>query len=382
MKSVTLPAGKYKLEAWGASGGGRNPGKGGYSAGTVTFANETTVYIVAGQSAGTYNGGGIGCHGYGGGATHFATANGELAALSNNKNSVLLVAGGGAGGSSGAGGAGGGANQSGTTGGNGCGTKGEGATVSGPGNAYFSGSFGKGGSNSGWNTCGGGGGLYGGGGSYESYSRNDDDDAGAGGGSGFASPSLTDVSGITGEHSGNGYAKITVIEAHTDYDPDKVFDLVKKATGNNYSLIPNSASASTTAMYARSTARPLMSCSARNRIIRQLTERLDITMLAMRSVMMHVIMMSCIKRVQSRQMQENRERPSHWNLEISSCLITIFIFTSQTVAIFMSQMIMESPRPNSGREKDMRIIMTARSGPGRNGSNFRLLYFIIGPLME
>lgn len=240
VKSVTLPAGKYKLEAWGASGGGRNPGKGGYSAGTVTFANETTVYIVAGQSAGTYNGGGIGCHGYGGGATHFATANGELAALSNNKNSVLLVAGGGAGGSSGAGGAGGGANQSGTTGGDGCGTKGEGATVSGPGNAYFSGSFGKGGSNSGWNTCGGGGGLYGGGGSYESYSRNDDDDAGAGGGSGYASSSLTDVSGITGEHSGNGYAKITVIEAHTDYDPDKVFDLVKKATGNNYSLIPDS----------------------------------------------------------------------------------------------------------------------------------------------
>lgn len=240
VKSITLPAGKYKLEAWGASGGGRNPGKGGYSTGTVTFNSETTVYIVVGQSAGAYNGGGIGCHGYGGGATHFATANGELAALSDNKNSVLLVAGGGAGGSSGAGGAGGGANQSGTTGGDGCGTKGEGATVSGPGNAYFSGAFGKGGSNSGWNTCGGGGGLYGGGGSYESYSRNDDDDAGAGGGSGFASPSLTDVSGITGEHSGNGYAKITVIEAHTDYDPDKVFDLVKKAVGNNYSQIPDS----------------------------------------------------------------------------------------------------------------------------------------------
>ena len=240
VKSITLPAGKYKLEAWGASGGGRNPGKGGYSTGTVTFNSETTVYIVVGQSAGAYNGGGIGCHGYGGGATHFATANGELAALSDNKNSVLLVAGGGAGGSSGAGGAGGGANQSGTSGGDGCGTKGEGATVSGPGNAYFSGAFGKGGSNSGWNTCGGGGGLYGGGGSYESYSRNDDDDAGAGGGSGFASSSLTDVSGITGEHSGNGYAKITVIEAHTDYDPDKVFDLVKKAAGNNYSLIPDS----------------------------------------------------------------------------------------------------------------------------------------------
>lgn len=51
---------------------------------------------------------------------------------------------------------------------------------------------------------------------------------------------MTDVSGITGEHSGNGYAKITVIEAHTDYDPDKVFDLVKKAVGNNYSQIPDS----------------------------------------------------------------------------------------------------------------------------------------------
>lgn len=201
---------------------------------SVTFGTDS------GGAGGGWYGGYVTNANNGGGATHFATANGELAALSNNKNSVLLVAGGGAGGSSGAGGAGGGANQSGTTGGNGCGTKGEGATVSGPGNAYFSGSFGKGGSNSGWNTCGGGGGLYGGGGSYESYSRNDDDDAGAGGGSGFASPSLTDVSGITGEHSGNGYAKITVIEAHTDYDPDKVFDLVKKAVGNNYSQIPDS----------------------------------------------------------------------------------------------------------------------------------------------
>ena len=151
-----------------------------------------------------------------------------------------FVAGGGAGGSSGAGGAGGGANQSGTTGGNGCGTKGEGATVSRPEMLISADHLEKRRIEFRLEYLWRGGGLYGGGGSYESYSRNDDDDAGAGGGSGFASPSLTDVSGITGEHSGNGYAKITVIEAHTDYDPDKVFDLVKKATGNNYSLIPNS----------------------------------------------------------------------------------------------------------------------------------------------
>lgn len=170
----------------------------------------------------------------------------------------------------------------------------------------------------------GGGGLYGGGGSYESYSRNDDDDAGAGGGSGYASSSLTDVSGITGEHSGNGYAKITVIEAHTDYDPDKVFDLVKKATGNNYSLIPDSVTTD-----GHTIINPFWSCQciydghvctkhckttyvlqckephhkAVNGKIGHYDAGNEICYDACHNDELH-------KRVQSRQMQENRERPS------------------------------------------------------------------------
>ena len=92
VKSVTLPAGKYKLEAWGASGGnsqhGAGGGKGGYSTGVVTFNSETTVYIAVGQAEGAFNGGGYGYSSdgtYGGGATSIATANGQLSALANNK---------------------------------------------------------------------------------------------------------------------------------------------------------------------------------------------------------------------------------------------------------------------------------------------------------
>ncbi|MFR5115863.1 MAG: hypothetical protein ACLTDV_01710 [Eubacterium sp.] len=70
---VLPSAGKYKLEAWEHPVEAETLERVDIPAGTVTFANETTVYIVAGRSAGTYNGGGIGCHGYGGGATHFAT---------------------------------------------------------------------------------------------------------------------------------------------------------------------------------------------------------------------------------------------------------------------------------------------------------------------
>ena len=251
VKSITLPAGKYKLEAWGASGGnsqhGAGGGKGGYSTGVVTFNSETTVYIAVGQAEGAFNGGGYGYSSdgtYGGGATSIATANGQLSALANNKNSVLLVAGGGGSGgcTSWNGGAGGGANQNGQQGygGSSYGAGGYGGTttVSSQNNGSYGAGFGQGGSSSsGYYGSGGGGGGYYGGSAGENQSGGG---TAGGGGSGYASSSLTDVSGITGEHSGNGYAKITVIEAHTDYDPDKVFDLVKKATGNNYSLIPDS----------------------------------------------------------------------------------------------------------------------------------------------
>ena len=52
--SVTLPAGVYTLETWGAQGGYRSSstygGKGGYSKGTITLQDPTNVHIYAGGS--------------------------------------------------------------------------------------------------------------------------------------------------------------------------------------------------------------------------------------------------------------------------------------------------------------------------------------------
>ena len=83
-KSVTLPAGQYQLECWGARGGrgpdgsgnnassNANYGRGGYSKGILTLKSKTTVYLYAGgigadvtgksatAYAGGFNGGGNG----------------------------------------------------------------------------------------------------------------------------------------------------------------------------------------------------------------------------------------------------------------------------------------------------------------------------------
>ena len=108
--------GIYKIETWGAQGGGDDThpgGKGGYSSGIVSLNTNETIYTVVGgrgkmtstQTAetvlGGYNGGGNAFGhtdkyvGSGGGATHIAKTNGELSKL--NKSSILLVAGGGGG---------------------------------------------------------------------------------------------------------------------------------------------------------------------------------------------------------------------------------------------------------------------------------------------
>ena len=46
-KTITLPAGTYKLEVWGAMGGYRSSatyaGKGGYSVGTLTLTDKSTT---------------------------------------------------------------------------------------------------------------------------------------------------------------------------------------------------------------------------------------------------------------------------------------------------------------------------------------------------
>ena len=195
-------AGVYKLETWGAQGGGSNGGYGSYSKGEIFLASGETLYInVGGQGkkyAGGYNGGGTGGLGEdqwaygGGGATHIATSSGKLSTLEDNKDSIIIVAG--------AGGGGGGYNSE-AIGGAGGGYKGNngydsyvnsneaytgtGATQSSGGYAYwcssdYTGSFGKGSNycDSGYGGAGGGAGYYGGGGSNRGH-------GGGGGGSGY-----------------------------------------------------------------------------------------------------------------------------------------------------------------------------------------------------
>ena len=210
VQQVTLPAGRYKLEVWGAQGGddGSIGGLGGYAVGNLTLSSTDTLYIVVGGEGGNYNnptggynGGGAGgtYHEYrygagGGGATHIALRSGLLSSLSSYRSDILLVAGGGGGADgNGAGGGTGGGTSGGSSGGSG-GTQSSG---------YSFGIGAQGGSNAG----GGGGGWYGG-------QRGDSVD-GAGGGSGYVNTSkLTGTSMSNGVQSGNGCARITNLDHH------------------------------------------------------------------------------------------------------------------------------------------------------------------------
>lgn len=119
-KTITEP-GYYKLEVWGASGGGTGDGVqfgyGGYSTGIIYLNSNQTLHINvggAGQTvttatskiAGGYNGGGTAYSGdsygtnnfgSGGGATHIATQSGVLSSFESTIENILIVAGGGAG---------------------------------------------------------------------------------------------------------------------------------------------------------------------------------------------------------------------------------------------------------------------------------------------
>ena len=96
-------SGYYKLEAWGAQGGGNNGGYGGYSVGII-YLNETNkIYINVGgtttNGTGGYNGGGTvtgNLYG-GGGATHISNVSGVLSSFSSTKEKIIIVAGGGGG---------------------------------------------------------------------------------------------------------------------------------------------------------------------------------------------------------------------------------------------------------------------------------------------
>lgn len=281
VKSVILPKGQYQLECWGAQGGnGTNNtslpgGKGGYSKGIITLNKKTNLYLYTGgqglngttynsngaTTVGGFNGGGsttsVNGRGSGGGGTDIRIAVDSLYAR-------VLVAGGGSGSSgygSSAGFAGGGIsgktynNQDSSNGGSWYGGGGS-QTQGGAANTSYSnfataGSFGQGGNyNSGPNTycgSGGGGGWYGGGGAIGV----------GGGGSGYMYTSssasyypsgcllnssyyLTNATILAGNaafisptgisetgHAGNGYIRITVIEASSG-------NTLVKTTSNNW----------------------------------------------------------------------------------------------------------------------------------------------------
>lgn len=265
MKSIILPKGQYKLECWGAQGGSYNTaypgGKGGYSAGTLILSNKTIFYLYVGGQGNNYNsdsskgttvggfngGGAVTSYGYrssGGGGTDIRLKNDSLYAR-------VIVAGGGGGASPNyitwPGGVGGGItgfgyNNSNTTntqyGGVG-GTQTAGGAKGTATNYGANGSFGQGGN---YNTAnssytsygsGGGGGWYGGGsaagigggGSGYMYTSSSASYYPSGcllnssyylanattlaGNAAFTSPTGTSETG----HAGNGYIRITVIEA-------------------------------------------------------------------------------------------------------------------------------------------------------------------------
>lgn len=247
-KSITLPAGTYKLECWGSRGGGQQDGNsnaglggmGGYSYGVLTLRTTTTLYCYSGGigaigysalSKGGFNGGGSawgssntepGCGG--GGASDIRIGSTSLYAR-------VIVAGGG----------GGGGEDSGDTGGYGGGASGGSAGAAG-GSQTSGGDFGQG--RHAYDGGGGGGGWYGGltasNLTSPPTSAPGTDNNGGGGGSGYIYTSstasnypsgcqlnsnyyLTSASTITGNtsftsptgssetgHSDNGYIRITI----------------------------------------------------------------------------------------------------------------------------------------------------------------------------
>ena len=120
---VAPVTGVYKLETWGAQGGGDSTyigGYGSYSIGNVTLSVGKKLYLNVGGKGGycsgnlcttkaTYNGGGscktlshdkagaVSTCGSGGGAAHIAMTTGLLATLENKIDNILIVSGGGGG---------------------------------------------------------------------------------------------------------------------------------------------------------------------------------------------------------------------------------------------------------------------------------------------
>lgn len=208
VQTKTLKPGTYTIECWGGQGGTYSSyigGYGGYSKGTITLTEATTVYISvggAGSSSSTaagFNGGGTGISSGrgGGGAT-------DVRIGQNSLYSRVIVAGGGGGAGvtsananpcgCGGGEYGGDGYYNDTTGSytigqNRCGGS---ASQTAGGKTWSTSTqatFGQGGNASGYSCGGGGGGWYGGGGAYDNDS--DSDGRWGGGGSGYVYTSST-----------------------------------------------------------------------------------------------------------------------------------------------------------------------------------------------
>ena len=228
-----LATGKYKLEVWGAQGGGSgnsSGGNGGYSYGEKNLTAGDVIYVCVGGvggngsinasslTAGGLNGGGAGGNsdsgaysgGGGGGGTDIRIGGNTLA-------DRKIIAGGGGGATATT------TNANGFTGGSGGNTSGTagsgdssynvgqpGTQTSGGIGAGGSGSLGQGGNGIKRDTYegggGGGGGYYGGGGGNSGCGA----DGSGGGGSGYTT-GLSNPSMLTGNNSGNGKAKITLM---------------------------------------------------------------------------------------------------------------------------------------------------------------------------
>lgn len=247
VQSKTLKPGTYTIECWGGQGGTYSSyigGYGGYSKGTITLTEATTVYISvggAGSSSSTtagFNGGGTGISfGRGGGG---AT---DVRIGKNSLYSRVIVAGGGGGAGvtsananpcgCGGGEYGGDGYYNDTTGSYTIGQDrcGGSASQTAGGKTWSTSTqatFGQGGNASGYSSGGGGGGWYGGGGAYDNDS--DSDGRWGGGGSGYVYTSstaknypngcllnsthyLTNAKTIAGKnetgHTGNGFCRIT-----------------------------------------------------------------------------------------------------------------------------------------------------------------------------
>ena len=104
---IVLPAGKYRIEAWGAQGGsyGRTGGYGGYTSGEINLSSQHVLYIYVGQqgykniSNYTFNGGGIAANQYnargGGGASDARVVYAAWNNFNSLKSRIMVAAGGG-----------------------------------------------------------------------------------------------------------------------------------------------------------------------------------------------------------------------------------------------------------------------------------------------